>query len=143
MIFRQLRFSIGDLECLLPLRGLVTVTQVSTVGQVKTHQSLMGSHDSLVNLEVCRATTQALDVDAPFLGVEVEGLESTRLASQLNGIDVLVATVVSGAWVTLGVFVGHGRPQSIEDGARGNILGCDEDDGFALTLDLEFLEGRC
>jgi hypothetical protein len=84
------------------------VTQMTTMGQIKTHQSIMRSHDSLVNLEVRRAATQALDVDAPFLRIQVESLESTSLASQFDGIDVLVSTIVSGTWVTLGVFVGHG-----------------------------------
>ena len=68
----------------LPLRGLVTVTQMTTMGQIKTHQSIMRSHDSLVDLKICRTATQALDVDTPFGRVEMESLESTGLASQLN-----------------------------------------------------------
>ena len=55
---------------------------------------------------------------------------------------MLVSSVVSGTWVTLRVLVGHGRSESIEDGTGFNILGGDEDDGFSLTLDLEFLERR-
>jgi hypothetical protein len=60
------------------------VTQMTTVRQIETHESIMGSHDSLVDLEVCRASTQALNIDTPFLGVQMESLESTRPASQLN-----------------------------------------------------------
>jgi hypothetical protein len=78
------------------------------MGQIKTHQSIMRSHESLVNLKVRRAATQALNVDAPFCRIQLESLESTSLASQFDGIDVLVPTIVSGTWVTLGVFVGHG-----------------------------------
>lgn len=52
---------------------------------------------------------------------------------------MLVTTVVAGTWVTLRVLVGHWRTQGIEDGAGCNIFGGDEDDGLALTLDLEFL----
>lgn len=85
------------------------MAQVTPVGQVKTHQSIMRFHDGLVDLEVCRATTQTLDIDAPFLRIEVEGLESASLAGQLNGIDMLVSTVVSGPGVALRVFVRHGR----------------------------------
>jgi hypothetical protein len=65
----------------------------------------MRSHDSLVNLQIGRAATQALNIDAPFLRVEVKGLQSTSLAGQLDGVDVLVSTIVSGTWIALGVFV--------------------------------------
>jgi hypothetical protein len=60
------------------------VGQVTTVRQIKAHQSVMRPHDSLVDLQIGRGTTQALDVDTPFLRVQVESLESTGLASQLN-----------------------------------------------------------
>lgn len=113
---------------------------MATMRKIKTHQSLMGSHDSLVDLEICRATTQALNVDTPFLRIQMKSLESTSLASQLNRVNVLVPTVVSRSWVSLGVLVGHGRSQSIEDGAGGNIFGSDEDDRFALTLNFQFLK---
>lgn len=60
------------------------MTQMATVREIKTHKSIMRSHDSLVHLQIGRAATQALDVDSPFLGIEVKGLESASLASQLN-----------------------------------------------------------
>jgi hypothetical protein len=52
---------------------------------------------------------------------------------------MLISTIVSCTWVTLRVFIGHGRSQCVEDSARGNIFGSDEDDGFSLTLNLKFL----
>ena len=55
------------------------MAQVAAMGQVKTHQSIMRSHDSLVDLKVGRAATQALDIDALFLGIVVKGLESMSL----------------------------------------------------------------
>lgn len=110
--------------------------QVTTVWQIKTHKSFMRSHDSLVDLQIGRRTAQALHIDAPFLGVEVEGLESTSLAGQFDRIDMLVSTIVSGAWVAFRILVGHWRSQCIEDGARGDIFGGNEDNRFSLTLDL-------
>jgi hypothetical protein len=110
------------------------------MGKIETHKSVVGLHDGLVDLEVGGAATQALNIDAPFLGVQVESLQSASLASQLNGVDVLISTVISCTWVALRVFVRHGRSQCIEDGTGGYILGGDEDDGFSLTLDLKFLE---
>jgi hypothetical protein len=53
---------------------------------------------------------------------------------------VLVATVVAGAGVTLRVLVGHGRTERIEDSAGSDILGGDEEDGLALTLDFLLLQ---
>ena len=52
---------------------------------------------------------------------------------------MLVAAVVAGAWVSFGVFVRHGGAEGIEDGSRGEVLGGDKDDGFALALDFMFL----
>ena len=115
--------------------SLVTVTQVTTMGQVKTHKTVMRAHEGLVDLEVGRATRETLDVDTPLLRVEVESLESTSLAGELNGIDVLVTTIVTSSGVTLRVLVGHGRAKSIEDSTRGEVLGGNQDDGFTLTLD--------
>jgi len=85
--------------------SLVTVTQVTTVGQVKTHEAVVRAHEGLVDLEVGRATRETLDVDTPLLRVEVESLESTSLAGKLNGIDVLVTTIVTSSGVTLRVLV--------------------------------------
>jgi len=129
----------GECRCALLLGGLVAVAQVATVGEVKTHESAVDGHDGLVDLEVGGAAAQALDVDAPLGRVEVEGLEGTLLAEELDLVDVLVAAIVAGAGETLGVLVGHGRSEGIEDGARGDVLGGDEDDGLALALDLIFL----
>jgi hypothetical protein len=112
---------------------------VTTVGEVKTHEAAVRRHDGLVNLQVGRAAGQALYVDTPLLRVDVEGGESTLLAEQLDLVDVLVATVVASAGVTLRVLVGHGGAEGIEDGTRGDVLGGNEDDRFALTLNLVFL----
>lgn len=115
------------------------MTQVTTVRQVKTHETVVRAHEGLVDLQVGRATTQALDIDTPLLRVEVEGLESTSLAGKLNGIDVLVTTIVTSSGVSLRVLVGHGRAKSIKDSTGGEVLRGNQDNGFTLTLDLIFL----
>lgn len=123
----------------LPGGGLVTVAKMATVGEVKTHETTVRRHDSLVDLEVGGRSRKALDVDTPLLRVEVEGLEGTTLAEKLDLIDVLVATIVTSTGVTLRVLVGHGRTKGVEDGTGGDVLGGDEDDGLALALDLILL----
>lgn len=120
--------------------GLVTVGQVTTVGEVKTHQAVVRAHESLVDLEVGRATGKALNVDTPLGVLKVEGLESTLLAGDLNGVDVLVATVVTSTGVTLGVLVTHGGTKSIEDSTGSEVLGGDQDDRLTLALDFLLLQ---
>lgn len=110
--------------------------------QIQTHQAIMRSHDSLINLQIGRGTRQALNIDTPSLLLQVESLQGTSLTRQLNGVNMLVSTVVSCSWVALGVFVAHWRAESVEDGAGGYVLGGDEDDGFSLTLDFFFLGGK-
>ena len=115
------------------------MAKMAAVGQIQTHQPAVGGHDGLVDLEVGRAAAQALDVDTPLRAVEAEGLQGTLLAEKLDLVDVLVAAIVASAGQALGVLVGHGRSKGIEHSAGCDILGGDEDDGLALTLDLMFL----
>jgi hypothetical protein len=114
---------------------------MATVGEVETHETTVRGHDGLVDLEVGRAARQALDVDTPLLGVDVEGLEGTLLAEKLDLVDVLVAAIVTGTGVTLGVLVGHGGTESIEDGTGSDVLGGNENNGLALALDLILHDG--
>jgi hypothetical protein len=53
---------------------------------------------------------------------------------------VFVTAIVARAWVALRILIGHGRAECIKDGTGGNIFGGDQKDGFALALDLAFLE---
>ena len=110
--------------------------QVTTVRKIKTHKSVVWAHDGLIDLEVCRGTTQALNVDTPFLGVEVESLKSALLAKKLDLIDVLVTTIVSCSGVSFRVLVAHGRSEGVKDGAGCDVLGGDEEDRLSLALDL-------
>jgi len=116
--------------------SLVTVRQVTTVRKVKTHESVVWAHDGLVDLEVCRRATQALDVNTPLLRVEVEGLESALLAKKLDLVNVFITTIVSCSWVTLRVLVAHRRSKGVKDGAGCDVLRGDEEDGFPLAFDL-------
>lgn len=113
-----------------------------TVRQVQAHQSVVGAHDGLVDLQVCRATTERLHVDPPFLWVEVEGLQGSRLACEFHRVNVLVSSVVSCPGISFGVLVRHGRAEGIEDGAGGDVLGRNEDNGLSLTFDFFFLQFR-
>lgn len=126
-------------HCALSLWRLVAVAQMPTMREIQTHEPVVWPHDGLVGLQVCRATTQALDIDPPFLGIQAKRLERAFLAEQLDSINVLVSAVVSGSRVALGVLVRHWRAESIENGAGGDILRGDQEDGLALALDFPLL----
>ena len=74
---------------------------MATMREIKTHKSVVRSHDSLVYLQVGRATTQALDIYTPFVGFDIEGLKGTSLTCQLDSVDVLVSTIVSRTGIAL------------------------------------------
>lgn len=78
---------------------------MSTMGQIQAHQSVVGSHDGLVDLQVGRAATQALHVDAPVLWVEVESLQRACLTGEFHRVNVLVSSIVTGSRVSFRVFV--------------------------------------
>jgi hypothetical protein len=99
------------------------MTQVTTVRKIQPHQAVMGPHEGLVDLQIGGTARERLHIDSPLLRVQVEGFQSTSLASQLNGVNVLVASIVTGARVTLRVLVGHGSAQGIVDSTRGDVLG--------------------
>lgn len=105
------------------------------MGEIKAHKTLMGLHDSLVNLEVCRGTRKGLNVDTPFVSGNTEGIESALLAESLDAINVLVTTVITGARIALGIFVAHGSSQGIKNRLGGQVLRGNKNNGFTLTGD--------
>ena len=112
---------------------------MSSVRQIQPHQSVMWSHKGLVHLQVGRTAAQALHIDTPLLRVEMESLQCSLLARQFHGVNVLVSSIVSCSGVSLGVLVGHGRAQGVEDSAGGDVLGGNQDDGLALAFDFLLL----
>jgi hypothetical protein len=133
------------------------MAQMTTVRKIQTHQTLMRYglsvrafttlrlleltlHDSLIDLQIRRRTTQCLHIDTPLCRVQAESLEGSVLACRLDSIDMLVSTIVASTGISFRVLVGHWGAQCVEDGARCDILGGDEEDGLALALDLETLE---
>ena len=115
------------------------MTEMAAMGQIETHQTVMRTHQGLVDLEVGWATTQTLHIDPPLLRIEVESAEGAGLACQLNGVNMLVPAVVTSPRVAFRILVAHGRTQRIVDGSRCDIFRRNEDDGLPLTLDLFFL----
>ena len=93
--------------------------------QIQPHQPVVRSHDCLIYLQICWASAQGLYIDTPFLGIEVECVQCSGLASQFDSVYELVATVVSCAGITFGILVGHGRAKGIEDSARSEVLRSD------------------
>ena len=63
-------------------------------------------------LEVCRGTRERLDVDTPFLRIQLESLESTLLTKQFNLVDIFVSSIVASTWVSFAILIGEDRAQS-------------------------------
>jgi hypothetical protein len=116
--------------------GLVAVGKMATVGEVQTHETVVRLHDGLVDLEVGWRAREGLDVDAPSVGGQIEGLESTLLTQGLDSVNVLVAAVISGTGVTLRILVTHGRSQRIENSLGREVLRRNQHNRLLLTLDL-------
>ena len=91
------------------------MAEMSSMWKIEAHETVMWFHQSLVYLQVCWASTQALHVDTPLLGVEMECLQRSLLTCELNSVNVLVSTIVSCSWISFRVLVGHGGAKCIED----------------------------
>lgn len=115
------------------------MAQMAAVRKIQAHKSLMWTHQCLIHLKVGWTATQALYIDSPFLRIKVERRQGTRLTQQLNRVNVLIPSVVTGTRVAFRVFVGHGRTKRVEHGTRGEILGRNQDNRFPLTLYFLFL----
>ena len=107
--------------------------------KIQSHQPVMWSHQRLVDLQMCGAAAQGLHIYARLLRIQAECRECAGLTGKLDGINVLVASVVASARIAFGIFVGHGRAQGVENGARCEILRGNEDDRFPLALYFLFL----
>jgi hypothetical protein len=93
------------------------MAQVSAVRQIQAHQPIMGFHDGLIDLQIGGTAREWLDIDSPFLRIKAKGCQSAALAQGLDGINVLISTVISGSWISLRVLVGHWRAECVKNGA--------------------------
>lgn len=70
---------------------------LSSVGQVQSHDAVVGFEHSGVGGEVGRRPRVGLDVDAPQRRVQVKGFQRPFLTQQLDLVDDFGATIIS-AW---------------------------------------------
>ena len=99
-----------------------SVSQVTTRWKIKSHDTVVGVEESSVDGEVGRGSRVWLDVDTPLFGVQAVGLEGTLLAHDLDLVNNLVTSVVTGVGKTLRVLVGEGGSQTFHDGLGGEVL---------------------
>ena len=94
---------------------------MAAVREIKGENAVMNVHNGGVGVQVGRGARKGwinvslglarpsiqltLDVDTPFLGAKVEGLERTLLAKTLCLVDVLISSIVSLARVAFRVLV--------------------------------------
>jgi len=70
------------------------VGKVPAMGQIKTHDAVVGLQQPTVHIEVRRGTREGLNVDTPLGRVQVEGLQGTLLAEGLAHVDELVSAII-------------------------------------------------
>lgn len=110
----------------LLLGGVVTMGQVTTIGETETHDSVLRVNERSKGSKVGSRSRVGLDVDTPDLGVQVESLQGTLSAQVFEDVNVLVSSIVSGTRKTLGVLVGEHGAVGLHDGQRGQVLGSNE-----------------
>mmetsp|Transcript_14659 Transcript_14659/g.34798 ORF Transcript_14659/g.34798 Transcript_14659/m.34798 type:complete len:659 (+) Transcript_14659:337-2313(+) len=110
----------------LLLCSVVAVGQVSTGRQVQPHHPGVRRKQRRVDGKVRRASGVGLDVHAPLLLVQAEGLQCSILAKVLHLVNDLIATVVTIAGLALRVLVRQSRPQALHDCTRSEVLGGNE-----------------
>ncbi|VEU40698.1 unnamed protein product [Pseudo-nitzschia multistriata] len=81
------------------------VCQVTTAGQIQSHDSFMRAKEGGVDGKIGRGPRVRLDIDAPLLGVQSIGCERTLLAKNLDLVNNLVTSVVSGVGETFRILV--------------------------------------
>lgn len=118
---------------LLPSGCVVPMSEVTTGGKVQPHDAVMGLENSRVGGEIGRRSGVRLNIDAPLGSVEVKGLEGSSPAQILDLVDEFVTAVVTVTGHALGVLVGQGTAESLDDGEGGEILGGNELDAAALA----------
>jgi len=118
------------------------VCQVTTTGQIQTHNAIMGLQQGCVNSKVCRAAEQQesseskvkhdissliptsdwylparvrLHIDSPMLRVQVKSLQSSGFAQVFDLVDVVVAPVIPGSRLSFRILVGQTRSQCFND----------------------------
>jgi hypothetical protein len=107
-------------------RGLVAVGKMASMGKVETHESVANLHEGRVNVQVGWRTRKRLNVHSPLLRVEAEGGQSPLLTETLALVNVLVAAVITGTRIPLGILVLHLRAKNVHDGLGGEVLGRNE-----------------
>ncbi len=105
---------------------------MTTTGQIQTHDAIMGLQQGCVNSKVCRAAEQQessesrakhgissfipksdwclparvrLHIDSPMLRVQMKSLQSSGFAQVFDLVNVVVAPVIPGSRLSLGVLV--------------------------------------
>ena len=112
----------------------MSVGQVTTVCEGKTHDSIAGLQKGSEDGHVSRRTGQRLHVDVPLFSVEAVGLEGSLLAQELDLVDVLISTVEALAGVSFGILVAKAGAHSLHDSLGCEILTRNQFEASELSL---------
>ena len=108
--------------------------QMSTMGQIQSHDTIVWIDQGVVHLKVGGGAGQGLNVYTPLGWIEVERLQGTLLAEKFHAVDVFVAAVVPSIGVPFTVLVLHDTAQCLTDAGGGKIFRRNQHQTFTLTL---------
>lgn len=95
---------------------------MTTLSQVKSHQSLPRLQKPCVNSKIGGTTRVRLNIHTPFFGLQSVRDECSIPREILNLVDKLIASVISGTWVSLTVLICEAATQRFKNKLVSEVL---------------------
>mmetsp|Transcript_54040 Transcript_54040/g.156028 ORF Transcript_54040/g.156028 Transcript_54040/m.156028 type:complete len:412 (-) Transcript_54040:6-1241(-) len=102
--------------------GVESVGQVTTTGQIQSHDTVVWSQQGGVNGKVSGGSRVRLDVYSPLFRVQSVRFQGALLTKLLNLVNYFISSVITSMGKTLSILIGKSRSQAVHDGLGGEVL---------------------
>lgn len=126
----------------LTIKIVLPMTQMTSIGQLQTHDSSMRTNQSSVDGKVGGGTTQGLHIYSPVRILDSKHFQRSLLTEKFHLINVFIAGVVSGSGVPFRVLVGQARAKGIRDRFWSEVFRGNQFETLLLTRFLLKIEKR-
>jgi hypothetical protein len=82
-----------------------------------------------------------LNIDGPFLRIQVESLQGALLAEQFCPVDIFVSTIIPSSGLPFRVLIGHTGPQSSHYRCRSEVLRSNKLNSLPATTPQQQVKG--